>query len=335
MLVTHHQLSRRLPGDLVRVLLVAVAYFLAGEAGLQLALVGGQVTPLWPCTGIALVCLLWFGLRIWPGIALGALLINVTLGPSAWGVAAIIAGNTVAPVAAFLLLRLIGFRTELDRLKDALALIFLGGLAGMLISATTGAATLVLAGAIPTGAFWPTWSVWWAGDAMGVLIVAPVLLALRAPRSAWAGIARRLPEAAAVTAGAVALTLVVMSTFTPMLFLVFPFLIWAALRFQLIGAAPCALAVSVIASLTAAEQTGPFLGLGLTPTMITLLAFNGAIALTALLLSAITSERNAAQQAVEDTCRVLAEAVTKLGGNPTLEETTLKAVSRARIAPSD
>lgn len=334
MLVTGHPRFQRLPADLLRILLVAGVYFLAGVAGLQLALIRGQVTPLWPGTGIALVGLLWFGLRIWPGIALGALLINFSIGPSVPGVAAIVAGNTLAPVAAFLLLRLIGFRPGLDRLKDALWLIF-GGLSAMLISATIGATALVLSEAIPAGAFWPTWSVWWAGDAMGVLIVAPVLLILRAPRPVWTDVLRRLPEAAAVLVGAVAVTLVVMSTPTPLLFLVFPFLIWAAVRFQVVGAAPCALAISVIASLAAAGRLGPFTGLELTPTMITLHAFNGAIALTALLLSAITSERNAAQQAVEDTCQVLADAVTKLGGNPTLEERTLKAIRKATTPSSD
>jgi integral membrane sensor domain MASE1 len=35
-------------------------------------LVHKQVTPLWPPTGIAIVCLLVYGVRVWPGIALGA-----------------------------------------------------------------------------------------------------------------------------------------------------------------------------------------------------------------------------------------------------------------------
>ncbi|MFF5808950.1 hypothetical protein [Streptomyces sp. NBC_01565] len=59
------------------------------------------------------------GLRVWPGIALGAFLVNVPLGPSNPAVLAIASGNTLAPVCSYALLRRTEFRTELDRLQDA------------------------------------------------------------------------------------------------------------------------------------------------------------------------------------------------------------------------
>ncbi len=121
------------------------------------------------------------GLRMWPGIALGAFLVNVMLGRRS-SVLAIAVGNTLAPVCAYLLLRRVGFRTALDRLQDALALVFLGALSRMVISATVGTGVLVAAGALPVHDFWPTWSVWWTGDAMGVLVIAPLLLAARTAR---------------------------------------------------------------------------------------------------------------------------------------------------------
>lgn len=114
-------------------------------------LVRGQVTPLWPPTGIALTALLLLGPRVWPGIALGAFLVNVSLGPSPAVVLAIVAGNTLGPLLAYRLLRRAGFRVELDRLRDAVALVFLGALTGMLVSATIGSGALVLSGALPAG----------------------------------------------------------------------------------------------------------------------------------------------------------------------------------------
>jgi len=48
--------------------LVAVTYWIAGFLGLKLALVHGQVTPIWPPTGIALVAILVFGRRVWPAV---------------------------------------------------------------------------------------------------------------------------------------------------------------------------------------------------------------------------------------------------------------------------
>ncbi|WP_341483642.1 MASE1 domain-containing protein [Streptomyces endophytica] len=162
----------------VQILATAGVYYGGARLGLLQELVRGQVTPLWPPTGIALTALLLFGPRVWPGIALGAFLVNVSLGPSFLVVCAIVAGNTLGPLLSLRLLRRVGFHTRMDRLRDAVALVGLGALTGMLVSATVGSGVLVLSGALTGADFWPTWAVWWTGDAMGVLVVTPVLLLL-------------------------------------------------------------------------------------------------------------------------------------------------------------
>src|SRR5438477_301300 len=125
-----------LAGEGLRLAVVAVAYFVSARLSLELALVHGQVTPVWPPTGIALVAILVFGVRIWPAIAVAALAVNLPLGPNVLGAACIAAGNTLAPLAAATLLKSVGFRLELDRLTDAAAVILLGALTGMAGSAT-------------------------------------------------------------------------------------------------------------------------------------------------------------------------------------------------------
>lgn len=265
-------------------LAVAVCYFATARLGLLQQLVRGQVTPLWPPTGIAVAALLVFGTRIWPGIALGALVVNIFIGPSVVPVLFIAAGNTLAPICSYLMLRRAGFHNDLDRLRDALALVFLGALGGMLISATVGTGILDLSGALPAGGFWPTWSVWWTGDAMGVMVVTPFLLVVRRVRWPHGVGLPRWAEATALVACTVTVT--ILATDTPnasLLFLVFPFLIWAAFRFERAGAACCALGVSVFTILAAGRMTGPFAHHGLLTNMITLQAFNGATSLTALL----------------------------------------------------
>ena len=299
-----------------QVLVVAIAYYLAAKLGLRLAVVGEQVTPLWPPTGIALACLLLRGIGCWPGIAIGAFLANITMGPSLPAVVAITAGDTLAPVCACLLLTRVGFQVGLKRLRDVLALISLAAFASMLISATVGATTLVVAGAVPAGDFWSTWSVWWTGDAMGVLVVAPVVFiaaAFIAPtgRRNWRAPTARWLEAGALVCGT-ALALAVTWSSANLLFLIFPMLIWAAVRFQHAGAVPCNLIVSVTVVLAAAAGRGPFAGLDLLPTMITLQLFNGTATLTALLLAAITTERNEAQHLVQSTVSRMADAVRML-----------------------
>lgn len=291
---------------------VAVVYFLAARVGLQLALVRGQVTPLWPPTGIALACLLLFGMRCWPGITIGAFLANVFVGPTFPAVVAISAGNTIAPVCACLLLAKAGFRPDFLRLKDVLALVFVAALGGMLISATIGTGTLAAVGALEPGDFWATWSVWWTGDAMGVLVIAPVLLVAAGRRWQWRVPLVRWLEAAGLVLGVVAVTYAVTRLPITMLFLIFPVLIWAALRFRQAGAAPCNLIVTVTIVLAAADRNGPFGDLDLLTTMITLQAFNGSATLTALLLAAITSERDAAQRSLQRAATQLSDAVLAL-----------------------
>src|SRR5919201_2083380 len=169
---------RRFAGEIVQLALVALAYAVAARLSLNLALVHGQVTPIWPPTGIALVAFLVIGRRVWPAIGLAAFAVNLPIGPSPLGAALIAVGNTVAPLIAAEVLRRVGFHRELDRLRDALAIIFIGALSGMAISATVGSSVLMLSGAVGPEQFWPTWAVWWTGDAMGVLLVAPFLFSL-------------------------------------------------------------------------------------------------------------------------------------------------------------
>src|SRR5467141_4738763 len=116
---------------LLQMAVVALAYWLAAMLSLRLALVHGQVTPIWPPTGIALVAILVLGRRVWPAVFLAALAVNLPIGPSLLGAASIASGNTLAPLVAAALLKRAGFRIELDRLRDAVAIIVLGALAAM------------------------------------------------------------------------------------------------------------------------------------------------------------------------------------------------------------
>ncbi|MFE9633971.1 MASE1 domain-containing protein [Streptomyces sp. NPDC006463] len=303
---------RRLCLAVLRILAVAAAYFAGGRVGLlqEVVVEGATVTPLWPPTGIALACLLWMGIRVWPGIALGACLVIQSISPIDLVGLAIAAGNTLAPICAWLMLRRVGFHVALDRFRDGVALVFLGGLIPMLISATVGAWALVLADSLPQGGFWTVWWTWWAGDAMGVLVITPLLLVLREaslPMGAY-----RWAEAAALLVSALAVTYLATRSHLALLFLVFPLLIWAALRFQLEGSAPCMLIVSVMANAAAIDQRGPFAHHTLVEAMANLQALNGSAALTSLLLSALVTEQNAIRLGIERACQELTEVVARL-----------------------
>lgn len=270
--------------------LVALAYWLAARLSLNLALVHGQVTPIWPPTGIALVAFLIIGRRAWTAIALAAFAVNLPIGPSPLGAAVIAAGNTLAPLVASELLRKVGFHRQLDRLRDAMAIIFIGALGGMAISATMGTTVLALSGAISPSQVWSTWAVWWTGDAMGVLLVAPFLLSLLAfprPRLNWrAGL-----EVGGLLAATAVLTYLLFLNDLRLEYLVLPLIMAAAWRFRLRGAAPAALIASGVAIWAAVRGIGPFAEETLVEKMVTLQVFNVSLALASFVLASFVATR--------------------------------------------
>ncbi|HZF89056.1 MASE1 domain-containing protein [Streptomyces sp.] len=295
-----------------QVLAVAACYYAAGRLGLLRQLVVGDAvfTPIWPPTGVAVAALFVFGLRCWPGIALGALFVVLSLSPLRLPVLGNITGNTVAPVCAYLMLRRVGFRTGLSRLRDGVALVFLGALAAMLISSTVGVGLLVLTGKLGMDGFWPVWLAWWVGDAMGVLLVTPALLLLSEPHHV-PDPARWKEALVLVVAACVIIPLATHSELS-LLYLIYPLLIWAALRFQLAGSVLCALFASVLATVAATDGSGPFAELTRTEVMIKLQVFNGSMALTALLLSAVIIEQHNTRRSVERACQELVEVLEHL-----------------------
>jgi signal transduction histidine kinase len=281
---------------LLQLAVVALAYWLAAGASLRLALVHGQVTPIWPPTGIALVAMLVFGRRVWPSIFLAALAVNLPIGPSALGAAFIAAGNTLAPLTAAALLKRAGFRIELDRVRDAVAIVVLGALVAMAVSATVGASVLVLSGAVPADSFWSTWTVWWTGDAMGVLLVAPFLLSLLPNARGASPTLRTAAELTGLLVGVGVLTFVLFQNRLRLEYLVLPFIMLAAWRFRLRGSAPAALIASGVAIWAAVQGTGPFGTETLIEKMITLQVFNVCVALTSLVLTAFVQAHERAEE---------------------------------------
>ena len=71
--------------SLVRILALAAAYYGAGKLSMLLAIPPGYTAPVWPPAGIALVGILLFGYRVWPGILIGVILVNLGI-ETAWHV---------------------------------------------------------------------------------------------------------------------------------------------------------------------------------------------------------------------------------------------------------
>jgi integral membrane sensor domain MASE1 len=104
------------------VALVTAAYYAAGRIGLELAYLNGAVAALWPPAGVGLALLFVYGIRLWPGIVIGDLLLGDYSTPLGTVIGQTV-GNTLALVlAALLLRRLVGRRTALERTVEVGAL---------------------------------------------------------------------------------------------------------------------------------------------------------------------------------------------------------------------
>src|SRR3954466_1884136 len=110
-------------GHLGRLAIVTAAYFGCAKAGLAFAFANQSVTSVWPPTGLALAAVLIWGYRMWPAIAPGALHAHITTAGRVPVVLAIAAGNTLEALVGAYLLRRVGLRPSLERVRDVVALV--------------------------------------------------------------------------------------------------------------------------------------------------------------------------------------------------------------------
>jgi signal transduction histidine kinase len=279
---------------------LAALYVVAARFGLALDAVAGFATLVWAPTGIAIAALLLRGYRLWPAVTLGALIANVWAGAPPGTAAGIALGNTLeAVVAVYALRQLPGFRASLERLVDVLAFIVLAAGLSTVVSATVGTASLRLSGVIAAGETAATWRTWWLGDMIGALVVAPLLLVWGTMQPGFPERRRVLETLALATTVITASLLIFTSPVAPgaraqQAYLLFPPLIWAALRFGKRGAVTSTFAASVIAVSGTINGVGPFAEATLYQSLQGLQIFMGVITATFLLLGASISERRQA-----------------------------------------
>src|SRR2546423_7883107 len=284
----------------IQLAVVALAYLGGAKLGLVAAVAQKVVSSAWPPSGVALAALLLLGLRYWPGIAVGAFLLNWTAGVPVAAAAGIALGNTLEAVCAvWLLRRLVAFRPSLDRLRDVVGLVTLAALVSTTLSATIGIASLWASGVLERAALRHLWFVWWSGDALGDVLVAPLLLTwARATRPAG-----RRPPAAALVVLLVLLTALLWRSPVTYVYTVFPIVVWAAVRFGPRGSATATALIAGLMIWHTLRGLGPF-ATGTPAENLTLLqTFLALASATGLVLAAPTAERGLAEGAAGASAR--------------------------------
>jgi signal transduction histidine kinase len=285
---------------------VTLGYYVTGRIGLELAYLNGAVAALWPPAGFGLAVLVLYGVRLWPAIVVGDLFLGDYSAPLGTVLGQTF-GNTVAlVVAALLMRRLTGGRCGLDRVNDVLAFVTCA-LVAAVVSAAVGPLSLRLGDVISADELGEVARTWTLGDASGVLVVAPFMLTWAT--AGFRGLHRReLVEGIVVIAVLVALAELSPQRDVP--YVVFPVLLWAAVRFGPRGAATAILVVCSITVWNTAQNDGPFVRASITDSLLATQLFIAVSALTSLVLAAETAERTragAALAASEASQRALAD----------------------------
>jgi len=288
---------------------LALVYFVAGKLGLRLAFVHASASSVWPPTGIALATLLILGYRVWPAILCAAFVVNLTTAGSVATSLGIGVGNTLEGlVGAYLVNRFANGRQALACTRDTFRFTLLAAVLATTISPTLGVTTLSVAGFASWSDYGRIWSTWWLGDAVGALVVAPVVLLWSADfHVRWNR--GRVLEAIALLAALVVVSLVVFdglgaSTIRhyPLEFLCIPLLVWTAFRFGQREAAIAIVVLAAIAITGTLRGFGPFARDTQNESLLLLQAFVGVTAVMSLVLGAVVTER----KDVEDQLRRLA-----------------------------
>ena len=186
--------------------LTALACAAAGFAALTLALPPSYAALLQPAAGIALASVLVFGWRMLIGVAVGALVVQLSVGAGrdhhtaiAMALPALIAAAAAlqAAIGAGLVRRFVGRALTLTQPRDVAAFLACCA-ASSVVAPTLSTLALRFAGALPAHKLAFTWGTWWIGDLAGVLIATPIALTLIGrPRSEWAP--RRVPVGVTMT----------------------------------------------------------------------------------------------------------------------------------------
>ena len=251
--------------DLGLLVLVFFAYFLFGRLELRLIHSQTSMGVIWLPAGIGFAAILLSGRRVVPAIFLASLCIELTSSVPLLGALTIAAGNTVEVLlGGYLVNRFSGGAKTFSRPANVLRFAILAGAFPTLISAAIGSSVLWSAGGIGQPRMLAIFTAWWAGHALGVLVLAPFLVLLLNGKHQ----ALHLSELLELGLLLIGLSIVSVVSFGPAgvftdrvdtpLFLCVPFLVWAGIRFCPLEAAGACIVLCGFATWGSLHGFGPF-----------------------------------------------------------------------------
>ncbi|MCK6618528.1 MAG: MASE1 domain-containing protein [Cyclobacteriaceae bacterium] len=301
-------MSRQSP-DLM-ILMVALAYYLMAELGYFLSFGDSGVLPLWPPAGIGLALVVLLGRKVWPGIAIGSLIIvvrafwhqSITSVEMIIAVsAAVTAGRVVEPLAgAYLLKRLVKkinpFSTTLHTFQFVLVVLLVS-----IISSSITVLILHFASVVPAELVLTRFFECWLSNVTGMVLFAPLLISMAQPLTMKLDLYKAGELALLVLSAVVVFMMLSVEPVKSVAqytypFVIIPFLLWLAFRFHPFISTTALVGVALAAFYFTGNAVGPFFMEHSTAHSIFLVqVYVGVISLSALVLSSAVNERQQAQ----------------------------------------
>jgi len=288
----------------VYTIVIAVLYVLLGLLGQTMSIPPGNVTPIWPPSGFALAMVLLFGRKAWPGIFLGAFLVNTQAFFDAESINIIVkafitglliaAGSLLQPIFGGLLLRkFCCTHSFLDSHNGFLRFCMIAPVM-CVVSSSIGSTSLLLMGAVTYDAYATVWGTWWLGDTIGVIFFATLIMVMReAKEQSW--------HRYDVLIFYILLALVTMFSFGqffsdesiryPLAFLPIPVLLVFALRHGIHHTILANCVIAVISVVLTYQGRGPFVVGDINVSLIFLQVYVGMAMITSMTLAILIKQQ--------------------------------------------
>ncbi|MCU7936435.1 MAG: EAL domain-containing protein [Candidatus Thiodiazotropha sp. (ex Dulcina madagascariensis)] len=293
-------------------LILAIIYVLTAKLGQTLAIPPGNVTAVWIPSGIILAAIFVWGYRVWPGIFLGAFIGNTTsyISLDSWqailnafsaGILNGIGDVLCAVVGAYMIERACQTRFPFRQTSHVFNFVLYGALIGSLISALFGVTGLAVSGFITWDSYLDVFVTWWTGDGVGVLIITPVLLSLINRHESTPFTLEHLAYAVTLCIGiAFGLGLITPIAGHSGLFVLMPIVMWSVFRLDIRTTFASIFMISAAVTIATAMGESWIAASTLNDSLIELQQYMSVLALTFLVLQAITEERKLAQTTLHE-----------------------------------
>jgi integral membrane sensor domain MASE1/two-component sensor histidine kinase len=303
--------ARIAPSHLTGPVLLGLAYYLGAEAAFLIGTLSDQIfAPFWPPNAILFCALVLMPYRQWPlyivAVVPAHILAEFSVGMG-WQqlIVAFATNSMVALISATGVRGLMGPPPWLNTLQRAVSFVLVTAVFAPGIAALGGAFVRITGGG-DLGSYWQYWTEWYVANALGSLTLGAMLLTWMGSKHDWSDFRSplRRVEASFLLAGlGTACTIAFLaypfakSCYVPtLLYLPLPLVVWAAVRFQTIGASAAIFVITVGSIASILHGSTVFSGSNVEENVLALQLFLLVVSGSTLLLGASTEELRSAER---------------------------------------